>query len=241
MKPREILQSEVEAIIGLEEGHFADLKSKDISPSKITRTISAFANADGGEIFIGIEDEPRQWRGFSNFEDANGLIQALEKLFPLGNGFDYTFLRHDKCVGYVLKVEIQKSHDVCVASDRTAYVRRGAQNLPQNDQPSLERLKRNKGIASFETELLNCDPEIIIESEVTERFVNQVIPSADQTKWLKKQQLIREHKPTVAGVMLFAEEPQALLPKRSGIKIYRYQTREESERAVLVYDPLTIE
>ena len=107
MKPREILQSEVEAIIGLEEGHFADLKSKDISPSKITRTISAFANADGGEIFIGIEDEPRQWRGFSNFEDANGLIQALEKLFPLGNGFDYTFLRHDKCVGYVLKVEIR--------------------------------------------------------------------------------------------------------------------------------------
>ena len=81
MKPREILQSEVEAIIGLEEGHFADLKSKDISPSKITRTISAFANADGGEIFIGIEDEPRQWRGFSNFEE--NAITGLSNLGQL--------------------------------------------------------------------------------------------------------------------------------------------------------------
>jgi ATP-dependent DNA helicase RecG len=41
--------------------------------------------------------------------------------------------------------------------------------------------------------------------------------------------------------MLFSDEPQALLPKRSGIKIYRYQTREDSERATLVFDPITIE
>lgn len=241
MRPREIVQSEVDAIISLEEGHFADLKSKDISPAKITRTISAFANADGGEIYIGIEDDPRVWSGFDDFEDANGLIQALERLFPLGNGFDYTFLKCGNCRGYVLKVDIQKSHDVCVASDRVAYLRRGAQNLPQNDQPSLERLKRNKGLASFESEVLNCEADIITESDVTQRFIKAVFPSADHVKWLKKQQLIRDSKPTVAGTMLFAEEPQALLPKRSGIKIYRYQTKEESERSVLVYDPITIE
>ena len=58
---------------------------------------------------------------------------------------------------------------------------------------------------------------------------------------VKKKQLIRDAKPTVAGAMLFADEPQALLPKRSGVKIYRYQTKEEGERSVLVYDPITIE
>ncbi|TRD12358.1 ATP-dependent DNA helicase RecG [Erythrobacter insulae] len=241
MIPRKILQSEVEVILNLEEGHFADLKSKDISPAKITRTISSFANADGGEVYIGIEDSPREWQGFATFEDANGLIQALEGLFPLGNGFDYTFLESESYVGYVLKVETQKSHDICVASDNKAYLRRGAQNLPQTDQPSLERLKRNKGLASFESEVLNTDPDVIVDSEVTERFVANVIPSANPTRWLKKQQLIREGKPSVAGVMLFAEEPQALLPKRSGVKIYRYQTRDESERSFLVYDPITIE
>lgn len=49
-------------------------------------------------------------------------------------------------------------------------------------------------------------------------------------------------KPLVAGVLLFAEEPQAALPKRSAIKIYRYSFKEGSgERDSLVFDPITIE
>ncbi len=40
--------------------------------------------------------------------------------------------------------------------------------------------------------------------------------------------------------MLFAEEPQAALPKRCGIKIYRYKTDERS-RESLAFDPITIE
>jgi ATP-dependent DNA helicase RecG len=46
----------------------------------------------------------------------------------------------------------------------------------------------------------------------------------------------------VAGVLLFAEEPQALVPKHCGIKIYRYRTRDaQGSRDTLAFDPLTIE
>ncbi len=42
--------------------------------------------------------------------------------------------------------------------------------------------------------------------------------------------------------MLFSDLPQAILPKRSGIKIYRYKTSNfEGTRETLVYDPLSIE
>ncbi len=34
------------------EGHFLDLKSKNISPKKLTETMSAFANTSGGELYI---------------------------------------------------------------------------------------------------------------------------------------------------------------------------------------------
>ena len=48
--------------------------------------------------------------------------------------------------------------------------------------------------------------------------------------------------PTVAGILLFADEPQIALPKRSAIKLFRYQTKEEEEsRETLVFNPLTIE
>ena len=38
------------------ESHFLDFKSKDVSPLKLTRTLSAFANAEGGEVYIGISE-----------------------------------------------------------------------------------------------------------------------------------------------------------------------------------------
>ena len=44
-------------ILGLEEGHFADLKSVDIAPAKLTKTIAAFANADGGELYLGVDED----------------------------------------------------------------------------------------------------------------------------------------------------------------------------------------
>ena len=41
---------EASKIIADEESHFLDFKSKDISGSKLQKSVVAFANADGGEI-----------------------------------------------------------------------------------------------------------------------------------------------------------------------------------------------
>ncbi|MGC4047328.1 MAG: ATP-binding protein [Armatimonas sp.] len=69
-----------------------------------------------------------------------------------------------------------------------------------------------------------------------------LVPSADPKVWLTKQQLIRNEQPTVGGIILFAEEPQALIPKHCGIKIYRYTTKDfEGSRDTLAFDPITIE
>jgi len=54
--------------------------------------------------------------------------------------------------------------------------------------------------------------------------------------------MIRDDKPTVGAVLLFADEPQAVLPKRSAIKVYRYRTTgEQGTRETLEFDPITIE
>lgn len=41
--------------------------------------------------------------------------------------------------------------------------------------------------------------------------------------------------------MLFSDNPQAILPKRSAVKILRYQTKADAERDFLAFDPETIE
>lgn len=233
-------------MLAFPEGHFGDLKAIEIAPAKLTRTISALSNAEGGEIYIGIDEDRqagvRSWRGFATPEQANAHLQVFEPLFPLGDGFAYTFLHCPGEQGLVLKVDIAKSRDVKAASDGKIFLRRGAQNLPVETEEALLRLKRNKGIVSFESETVRADPVALSNSAVTIEFMLEVVPIAEPDRWLRKQQLIVDDKPTVAGVILFAEEPQALLPKRSGVKIYRYKTTaDEGTRDTLDFDPISIE
>jgi ATP-dependent DNA helicase RecG len=189
-----ISDQEVLKILQSEEGHFCDLKAKEIRPSKLSESLSAFANAEGGELFVGILEKKREqfrlWNGFSKQEEANGHIQLFEELFPLGGGCTLSFLHNTNQKGWILKVELQKSRDIKKASSGKVYVRRGAQNLPITTQERLKILRRDKGITSFETETVPADQIIITNSETIIKFMIEVVPSSEPEVWLKKQQLL---------------------------------------------------
>lgn len=243
----EITDKQLQEVLSYTEGHFVDVKAREIKPAKLTRTISAFANADGGEVYIGIAEGitlpfPHKWDGFSKPEDANGHIQIFEQLFPLGEDYIYTFLSHPDQTGLILQVIVRKTKAIVKASDGVPYIRRGAQNLPVDTPAKLAVLERNKGITSFENELVSTDLLNVCNSATTIKFILDVVPTSEPEPWLRKQELIKEGKPTVAGVVLFSDLPQAVLPKRSGIKTYRYKTADaEGTRDTLVGDPISIE
>jgi ATP-dependent DNA helicase RecG len=237
-----ISEAEKNKLLAMDEGHFADHKAIEVAPGKLTKAIAAFANAEGGELFIGIDDTPRNWRGFQNIEAANAHIQVFDGLFPLGNDFQYDFLSSENSEGLVLKIQIAKTRELKVASDGKVYVRRGAQSLPIVDDERLLSLRRDKGLVSFETELVNCPVDVISNSTHIIEFLLEVVPTGEPDAWLKKQMLLLSGKPTVAAILLFAEEPQAVLPKRSGLKIYRYKTSDdEGTRTTLDFDPFSID
>ncbi len=241
-----ISDAQADRILAYNEGHFCDLKSVDIRPARLTVSVAALANADGGELFIGIDEDTRTkvrtWRGFHNPEAANGHIQIFEALFPLSRDFQYSFLSCDSKQGILLKLDVQKTRDIRKSSDETPYIRRGAQNLPVTTREALRQLEYVKGLASFETEPVDAPVDAVSNSTPILEFMLAVIPTAEPAPWLTKQLLIRDGRPTVAGILLFAEEPQALLPKRCGIKVYRYRTCDkEGSRETLAFDPATVE
>lgn len=53
----EITDDHANGIINYQEGHFGDVKSIAIQPKKMSQSISAFANTDAGELFIGIDED----------------------------------------------------------------------------------------------------------------------------------------------------------------------------------------
>ncbi|MDB5853321.1 MAG: ATP-dependent helicase RecG [Herminiimonas sp.] len=246
IKVTEITGEARDRLLTLEESTFADLKAIEVAPKKLSAAVSAFANTVGGDLYIGIAEtvffgaKTRHWRGFKDQEAANGHIQSLEALFPLGAEYSYAYLSAPGSNGLVLHVSVQRTAQIARAHDKKVYVRRGAQNLPVTGK-SLETLKLTKGIESYERQTVDVDLSSLTESEVLKQFVKQIVPNADPKTFLKKQNLIKGTKPTVAAVLLFAEEPQAALPKRSGVKLYRYKTTGAATRETLAGNPKSIE
>lgn len=198
MEKRQITNDEAEIILSYDENHFRDLKAKEIAPAKLSRAVSAFANTAGGELFVGImehDDGTRTWAGFGDIEAANGLVQVLEALSPMGNLYSAQFLSATGKEGLVLHLAVRKTREVISATDGTAYVRRGAQNLPVTGEDALKRLHLDKGLSTFEDDTVNVPSDTITNSVTTLEFVLLQVPSAEPDAWLKSQFVLTNDKP----------------------------------------------
>ena len=130
-----ITEAQAVKLLALIEGQFNDLKAREVPALSLSKAISAFANADGGDLYVGIREQltlrkERVWAGFPDEEAANAHIQVLERFFPLGTDFQYEFLSAEGHHGLVLHLQINKTQGIVKASNNIPYVRRGAQSLP---------------------------------------------------------------------------------------------------------------
>lgn len=44
-------------LFSIEENYFNDFKAKEINPAKLSKTVSAYANASGGDIYLGVRED----------------------------------------------------------------------------------------------------------------------------------------------------------------------------------------
>jgi len=189
----EIVPEEAALLRAMSESHFFDVKSKRITPAKLSRTLSALGNADGGEVLIGIEDKSvnfgNRWQGFADEEEANATVDVLTRLFPPGETFQYRFLRCESETGLVLQCEIIKNAQIWPDTAGEIYVRRGAQNLRLQDRDAIRRLEFAKGLTSFEDQKLESDSGVLLESDTMQSFMRDVVPASEPEPWLRKQRL----------------------------------------------------
>ena len=238
----DITEEQAQRLLAKSEGHFLDFKSTAVSPAKLTRALTAFCNADGGDLYVGIGETSSGflWSGFKDQEAANGHLQAFEQVSPFGEDLDGEFLRCAHKLGLVLHVNARKSRFVRKSTDDKVFKRVSARNAPVYTEDAVTSLRRQKGIESFEDETLAIPLAEVTNSLPVLEYLLEVVPTAEPEIYLRGQYLVHGNRPTVAATLLFAELPQAALPKRCGIKIYRYSS-EESSRERLIQDPITIE
>lgn len=99
---------------------------------------------------------------------------------------------------------------------------------------------------SYEDQLIgNYSVDELLESEELISFLKSYSPSTNPEEYLKKQRLVRksgtEVLPTIASVLLYADLPSAILPRKCAIKITRYNTNENIPLREHLEDQITVE
>jgi len=222
-------------------------KAKDIAPSKLQETFVAFANTDGGELYIGIEDSKYsgdRLRGFGNIEEANDILEVLlEQTQPSVENIEVEFLKYKNV--FILHISIPKSPKVHFTTKNKCVVRLNANNKEIKGERILA-LGYAKGTYHYEKQLVtHVDVQEIINSPYLAEYMERIQTKLSPFDFLKKQRLIEErdgvYYPNVCCILLFDEEPQATLDTRCSIKLYRmYTSGDEYDRKYLSSMPKTI-
>lgn len=239
---------ELQSLLDLNEDHFNDIKSVRISPAKLQETFVAFANSDGGDLYVGIEDKSEQGErlvGFKEQEDANGVISTLlEQTTPSVENVLVEFINlGDK--GLILHFGIPKSPKVHYTASSDCYIRVNASKLKIKGE-RVTQLGYSKGAELYERKTVDdLDIEEVLESPHLQNYMQRVNSQLDPEIFLRKQRLLTKKEevrmPNVGCVLLFDDEPQATLQTRCAIKIYRLRTSEkEYRREQLEEMPVTV-
>lgn len=235
MQVREVSKEDALALSCEPEGHFYDRKAAQIKGAKLQKIVCAFANADGGDVYVGIADDKdeelpeKRWAGAPNMEEFNQLIQSLMELAP-SPPITMEFLRSSLSSNYVLHIQVDKSQSVHQTSDGTVYERKGAQSLPIKEARRITALGFAKGASSYEDmQVDSADAEDVVDSEEIKVFLGEYSPKTDPLDLALNKGLIdrKNFKPKACGLLLFSNDPSGVIPKKCSVKIIRYETKED--------------
>lgn len=250
MEFREISKRDAIHYCTRQEDHFFDRKAFGLKGDKVQRIAVAFANADGGEFVVGVSDEKEsndpsmRWKPVDKIEKFNEIIQNLSMPEPT---IDYrcVFLRQKGVPGYVLHVTIEKGLQVHETSRKQVIVRNGAQSQELKGNLRIAELAYAKGQRSYEDITIpDANIDDLEASDHLREFANNLpADNIEPLDVLLKQNLVdKEWLPRVAAILLFSDNPSAILPKQCAIRIARYNTSDDDpERDDLTSDVFSIE
>lgn len=204
----------------------------DPEPDMLAETMVAFANADGGTIFIGVNHQGQAVH-FTLGEDVEGnLARALTMCRPP------VVTSWEQCElpgGVVIALKIARSPELHALADGRVLVRAGVENRPLGGE-AIRHLAATKSSGDFESEpvagatLVDLDKAILDEyMQLRAERGGRPVDNDLQDHLVEIGALTEDGTPTVAGMLLFGKRPQAFLPQ-SGVVFVKFLGKEARGR-----------
>ena len=236
------MRRDLQELLKLPEGQLLARKSARLSPRDLANLLIGFANADGGTLVLGIEEGAVE--GFLQYEGKVDSIlpSALSFCRPPVRVQPYWLPCANRrgLEDRVLVVEVQPGEKIHSNSKDEVYLREGDRTRKLDFEERLQ-LVYDRGEASYELTEVEQATLAGLDANLLREYAGRLETALDPAELLVARGLARrqdgELKLNCAGVLLFAEDPSAFLP-RPGLRILRYEgtSTETGPRMNLVKD-----
>ena len=237
----------VEKLQTMTESQFFDRKSARLTAKDFSHQLSAFANASGGLVVIGVEDDG-QITGVTA-DKENSFRQAAFDHLQVPPEYQIEII---PCTlnsggnGDIMLFHIApSSNEIIKLKSGDAYLRVGDSSRKLNAE-MLAALEYSKGIKSYESRIVDDATIEDLNQDLILQYTKLLGTTASSSlDLLKGRGLIKEkdgqYKITVAAILLFGKAPTQFLPG-ARVRFLRYEgiTAEVGTQFNLVKD-ITIE
>jgi ATP-dependent DNA helicase RecG len=205
------------------ESQFVEFKRAAVEARHLAEDLVALANADGGTVFIGVEDDGCV-SGIEGYQDnVDELLRTpYVHCVPPVEAQSYTFTVEAKTV---LALDVAYSTQVHETTGKAVYLRVGRKNqrLGVND---ILRLAYAKGQAALESKPVEEAAFEDLDQALIADYCVRIGATGNPRDVLYSRDLLLRQEdrlvPTLGCVLLFAQRPQRHLP-RCGLDFLKFE------------------
>jgi len=196
----------------------------DTNADRLAETLVAFANGDGGMVLLGLTPEGVMNDKFMT-EDAESLLwQAQGRCRP---PVRTEWQQIETPQGTAVAIRVLRSTELHTMDDGRVLIRVGDENRPLVGD-KVSHLAATKATGDFETDVVAGAARSDLEDEIVQEYIakreerGRLVLSRPADQVLAEIGALTDAgEPTVAGMLLFGQEPQFYLPQ-SGLVFVRF-------------------
>lgn len=228
----------IEDILSREEGQTFDRKSVRIKPKDLAITMIAFANADGGDLVVGITDGKREIEGVDG--DENILNDIRRTPFDFCVPSVNAQVEMVTCVdrtgkdNHILVFHIEPSLKVYANQADEVFLRVGDKSKKLSFDERFQ-LMNDKGQSCYEETAVYSAGLDDLDMTLVDDYCQKSGYGKSSMEFLTENHgyvVERNEKmhPTVVSLLMFGKKPQDFLP-RASVRFIRYEGTEEKTGA----------
>lgn len=219
-------EKSIETLQKSRENQYFDRKSAKIAPKEVCKHIIAFANANGGILVIGIEDDGEitgfNTVGIHKMEEFKRVPYDYCKTTPqfVCEVINITNNKNENDIILIFDIKPSTKRVIRSTSDEV-YLRIGDQSKKLTHE-QINNLEFDKGERYYEEEIIDNSSIQDIDLELLSKYKNAINTKLSDMEVLESRGLLIDQKLTVAGMLLFSKNPIKFYPN-ARVRYLRYE------------------